>query len=479
MYDRNLNSKVTKATVEKRITSFLSTAFLGLFIGVTWLVPDTIDIIGTRTSPSKSLLSGLNTRSIFYPVFALFGLKYAMDLLLTGGRSRKSATGVVFCLTAGYVVLMTCAILAAGEGYNVSRFIFVVPIMLAYTFGIFATAEAGGGACYRTLSRITVWAGSCLAAILIVESFILHDSVYEILMGHNPTLRDVQFDPRKFGSLLVHRATGPFTVPVRAGFALLLPFALILSDIGVYSTHKNLLTLFLLCFVGTGVLATGSLGAIIPALVMVIIYCLLYLWGVKGRSSSKVLALGMVGLACIIMFSPPLASLMKDIIALLSGGQASSTLASHAVRYEYFLTGFEYWLDSSFLIQLAGSGIGWMHYDKLGFLSEVGVNDFGFYMNMLLEIGLIGMIGVTLFFAVWFTSAITRARWTPSLERKTLYFSFGAYVIGLLFSFLSFAHYNMLYVVAIAYSMYNLSMRAPGLPEGKKKIYSEVTIARR
>jgi len=144
MYDRNVNLKVTKATVEKRIPSFLSTAFLGLFIAVTWLVPDTINIIGTRTSPSRSLLSGLNSRSIFYPVFALFGLKYAVDFLLTGGRSRKSATGVVFCLTAAYVVLMTCALLAAGEGYNVSRFIFVVPIVLTYTFGIFATAQAGG-----------------------------------------------------------------------------------------------------------------------------------------------------------------------------------------------------------------------------------------------------------------------------------------------------------------------------------------------
>lgn len=465
MYDRSLNSKVTKATVEKRIPSLLSTAFLGLFIAVTWLVPDTINIIGTRTSPSKSLLSGLNSRSIFYPVFALFGLKYAVDVLLTGGRSRKSATGVFFCLTAAYVVLMACALLAAGEGYNVSRFIFVVPIMLTYTFGIFATAQAGGGACYRTLSRITVWTGSCLAAILIFEAFILHDSVYEILIGYNPTLRDVQFDPRKFGSLLVHRASGPFMNPLRAGFALLLPFALILSGIGVYSTHKNLLTLFLLCFVGTGVLATGSLGAIISALGMVITYCLLYLWGVKGRNSSRVLALGMVGLACVIMFSSPLASLMKDTSALLSGGQASSTLASHALRYEYFLTGFEYWLGSSFLIQLAGSGIGWMHYDKLGFLSMVRVNDFGLYLTMLLEIGVIGMIGVILFFAGWFTSAITQGGRNPVLETKGFYLSFAAYVIGVCLSFVSFTYYNMFYVVAIAYSIFRLRTTTASLSQ--------------
>lgn len=421
-------------------------------------MPDTINIIGTRTSPSSSLLSGLNPRSIFYPLFAFLGLKYIADSLMRGTVHSRNASGFIFVVTAAYVIATSVVLWSLGEGYIASRFMFVIPFMLTYTFGIFAAAHTSGGACCRRLYQIMLWAGSCLAAILILEGFILHESIYELLIGHNPTLRDGGYDPRSFGSLSVYRASGPFMSPLRAGFAMLLPFALMLSGIGLYSAKRSFLRVFLLCFMGAGVLATGSLGAIIPALVMVAAYCLLYLLYVEGKWSSKMLVSVMVGLACVIMFSSPFTSLMKDIIALLSGGKATSTVASHAVRYEYFLMGVEYWSGLPLLIQLVGRGVGWMHYDKMGYLAVVEANDFGLYLTMLLEIGVIGMVGVTLFFVVWLASAITGAGRTPVLEAKLFYFSFAAYVIGLFLSFMSFTYYNMFYVVAIGYSIYNLNI---------------------
>ena len=78
---------------------------------------------------------------------------------------------------------------------------------------------------------------------------------------------------------------------------------------------------------------------------------------------------------------------------------------------------------------------------------------------MLLEIGVLGLMGVILSLGLWFRSALRNASRATSLESQTFFVACAAYIFGLYFVFISFANFNMFYIIAIAYALYILHSR--------------------
>ncbi len=166
------NPDVTKANSVEQRSSFLRTTLLGFFIVVTWLVPDTIDVIGKSVRFTNNLLSGLNTRSIFYPLFALLAAKYLVDCFLKARVRISNVSSMMFVVIMTYILIVGYILQIFGEGWSTYRFLLAVAFFTTYTCGVYLSATGSRMANYRVLSNTIVFAGIALAAILLLETFV-------------------------------------------------------------------------------------------------------------------------------------------------------------------------------------------------------------------------------------------------------------------------------------------------------------------
>ena len=439
-------------------TSGFRTALLAAFILVVWLVPSSLNLIGTHAGASPDLLSGLNTRSIFYPLFALFAVLYVTDRLLLPRLWVRRTSSKAFMLAGIYVAFVGAVLQLTGHGYSIAIFPLGMAFLLTYTFAVFATATGGRGANHRVLVNVMIGAGVVLSGVLMVEAFVIRDSLYELLFGHDPAMWMVmgELEDRSFGTLDIARAYGPLSTPLRTHFLLLLPFALVLSKIAAARTAANLGTVALLAVVSGGIVATGSLGSMVAAMVMTGTYSMLHLWGIRGGLSRRTVALGLGAGAVVLLVASPLRDLVPDIIDLLSGESSSGRIGSLARRFFLINEQLGFWIEQPVLNQLLGYGFGWYWYDQAGFEAAGWQDNVGMYFAWLPELGLAGLGLVLLSGWLWFRSAIRQVRTASSAESRGFFAAIAAYVVGVAAAFASFDYYNMLYVIAIAYAMYVL-----------------------
>ena len=440
-------------------TSGFRTALLVAFILVIWLVPTSLNVIGTHAGASPDLLSGLNTRSIFYPLFALFAVLYVTDRLLLPRLRVRRASSKAFMLAGIYVVFVGSALQLTGYGYSGVIFPLAVAFLLTYTFAIFATATGGRGANHRVLVNVIVASGAVMSVVLMIEAFVLRDSLYELLFNHDPAKWNVSvrgLENRTIGTLDIARAYGSLSNPLRTHFMLLLPFALVLSKIAAARTVANLGTIALLAVMSGGILATGSIGSIVAAMAITSTYSLLHLWRIRGGFSRRTVALGLGAASIVLLVASPLRALAPDIIDLLSGESSGGSFGSLARRYFLINEQLEFWLEQPVFNQLLGYGFGWYWYDQAGFEAAGWQDNVGMYFAWLPELGLAGLTVVLLSGWAWFRSAMRQIRTAPSPESRGFFAAIAAYIVGVAVAFASFDYYNMLYVIAIAYAIYVL-----------------------
>ena len=452
-------SLVGRRTRTRVRTSGFRTALLAAFILVVWLVPTSLNLIGTHAGASPDLLSGLNTRSIFYPLFALFAVLYVTDRLLLPGLWARRASSKAFIVAGIYIAFLGSVLQLTGHGYSITTFHLATAFLFTYTFAVFATAAGGRGADHRVLVNVMIGAGTALSVILIIEAFVIRDSLYELLFNHDPAMwMDLPRIPltRTLGQVEITRAYGSLSTPLRTQFLLLLPFALVLSKVASARTAANLGTVALLAVIAGGILATGSIGSMVAATAITFTYSLLHLWRIRGGFSRRTIALGLLAASIGLVLASPLRALGPDVIDLLSGTSDGGGLGSLGRRYFLISQQIGFWLEQPVLNQLFGYGFGWYWYDQQGFEAAGWQDNVGMYFAWLPELGLAGLALVLVSGWAWLHSAVQHIRTAPSPESRGFNAAIAAYIVGIAFAFASFDYYNELYVVAIAYALYVL-----------------------
>jgi hypothetical protein len=317
--------------------------------------------------------------------------------------------------------------------------------LLSFVIYYFLTYIYKGG--YNFINRSIIFVGLALAIILIVERFVLHYSLYEVVFGIQTSERWItgRYTLNTGGSEVV-RSMGPFDSFHLAGFTILLPFTLSLAN---FAKNKTLINGFIIFTFIIGIISIFGTTELIVSIFITYIFLLLVLSKtIKDKFARLIFYyLSPIFILFILLFGAIRALLVERIFGYILVGQTYS--GSLEYRISSIVKSFVS-LDNLPDI-IFGLGFGFRAHYRTLWLEKLGLSEMGMYPLILLEVGFVGLI---LFILILYgILKEVRKKIKDKRSDRILLFSLRAYFLGCIVYMFVFYDYYQVFNIAVALAL--------------------------